>query len=76
MASLEAEVSLLSDPERLLAEGCVTPELEKLQAANSKLKFQITHLKRVSKSGTTQHYYRHALNFWDSSQYFPRTSFH
>ena len=50
IARLEAEISMLQDPQKLIANGIISPELEKLQAENSKLKFQITHLNRVGKN--------------------------
>lgn len=43
---LEEEIAHLQDPERLLAEGVVTPELETLRTENSKLLYQINQLKR------------------------------
>ncbi|XP_013389986.1 arginine--tRNA ligase, cytoplasmic-like, partial [Lingula anatina] len=46
IASLESEIARLKDPERLIAEDSVTPELDKLRTENAKLKFQIVHLKR------------------------------
>ena len=41
---------MLQDPQKLIANGIISPELEKLQTENSKLKFQITHLNRVGES--------------------------
>ncbi|KAH3834680.1 hypothetical protein DPMN_108013 [Dreissena polymorpha] len=46
IAALEAEIQQLHDPQRLLANGIISPELEKLRTENAKLKFQITHLER------------------------------
>ncbi|XP_023931228.1 arginine--tRNA ligase, cytoplasmic isoform X2 [Lingula anatina] len=46
IASLESEIASLKDPERLIAEDSVTPELDKLRTENAKLKFQIVHLRR------------------------------
>lgn len=47
IAALEAELAQLDDPQRLLADGVISPELEALRAENAKLKFQVTHLARV-----------------------------
>ena len=47
IAHLEAEIEMLQDPQKLIANGIISPELEKLQTENAKLKFQITHLQRV-----------------------------
>ena len=47
IARLEEEIAILSDPQKALAAGFISPELEKLRAENSKLKYQINHLKRV-----------------------------
>ncbi|XP_060066767.1 arginine--tRNA ligase, cytoplasmic-like [Ylistrum balloti] len=43
---LEEEIKCLQDPQRMLADGIISPELEKLRTENSKLKYQINHLKR------------------------------
>ncbi len=50
---MEREIELLKDPNRAAAEMDVTPELEKLRSENSKLKYQINHLKRVSETYET-----------------------
>lgn len=47
IVALEAEIAQLQDPQRLLANGIVSPELEMLRAENAKLNFQIKHLERV-----------------------------
>uniref|UniRef100_K1PFK8 Uncharacterized protein n=1 Tax=Magallana gigas TaxID=29159 RepID=K1PFK8_MAGGI len=44
---LEEEIQTLQNPQKLLAEGVVSPQLEALQNENSKLKYQINILKRV-----------------------------
>ena len=44
---LEEEITLLQDPQRLIANGVVSPALETLQTENAKLLYQINHLKRV-----------------------------
>ncbi|XP_053399886.1 arginine--tRNA ligase, cytoplasmic-like isoform X2 [Mercenaria mercenaria] len=46
IAALEAEISQLQDPQRLLANGIVSPQLEALRVENAKLKFQVSHLER------------------------------
>lgn len=45
---LEEEIASLQNPQKLLAEGVVSPQLEALQSENAKLKYQIEILKRVS----------------------------
>lgn len=44
---LQEVVQQLNDPARLLANGFISPQLEALKTENAKLKYQITHLKRV-----------------------------
>lgn len=44
---LEEEIATLQDPQKLLAEGVVSPALEALQNENAKLKYQINTLKKV-----------------------------
>jgi cell division protein FtsB len=51
--ALEAELSQLQDPQRLLANGIISPQLATLRAENAKLKYQVSHLERVTK----QHFY-------------------
>lgn len=48
IANLEAEIAQLHDPQRLLANGIISPQLEALRAENAKLKFQVKHLERVT----------------------------
>ncbi|KAK3100743.1 hypothetical protein FSP39_024553 [Pinctada imbricata] len=43
---LEDEIALLQDPQRMIANGVVSPALEVLQTENAKLMYQINHLKR------------------------------
>ncbi|XP_048773290.1 arginine--tRNA ligase, cytoplasmic-like [Ostrea edulis] len=43
---LEEEIATLQDPQKLLAEGVVSPALEALQNENAKLKYQINTLKK------------------------------
>ncbi|XP_061183616.1 arginine--tRNA ligase, cytoplasmic-like [Saccostrea echinata] len=43
---LEEEVATLQNPQKLIAEGVVSPALEALQNENTKLKYQINMLKR------------------------------
>nr|XP_022324296.1 arginine--tRNA ligase, cytoplasmic-like [Crassostrea virginica] len=43
---LEEEIASLQNPQKLLAEGVVSPQLEALQSENAKLKYQIEILKR------------------------------
>ncbi|XP_062570274.1 arginine--tRNA ligase, cytoplasmic-like [Saccostrea cucullata] len=43
---LEEEVATLQNPQKLLAEGVVSPALEALQTENAKLKYQINMLRR------------------------------
>lgn len=45
---LEDEIAILQDPQKALAAGVISPELEKLRAENAKLRYQINHLKRVT----------------------------
>jgi len=47
ISALEADLAQLSDPQKLLADGIISPELEALRAENAKLMFQVTHLDRV-----------------------------
>lgn len=46
--ALEAEIRQLQDPQRLLANGIVSPQLESLRAENAKLKYQVSHLEKVT----------------------------
>ena len=48
IAELERQVVLLKENGVAAVDGEVTPELDKLRTENSKLKYQINHLKRVS----------------------------
>ncbi|XP_076118257.1 arginine--tRNA ligase, cytoplasmic-like [Mytilus galloprovincialis] len=43
---LEDEIAILQDPQKALAAGVISPELEKLRSENAKLRYQINHLKR------------------------------
>ncbi|XP_033742647.1 arginine--tRNA ligase, cytoplasmic-like [Pecten maximus] len=43
---LEEEIKRLQDPQRMLADGIISPELDKLRTENAKLNYQINHLKR------------------------------
>lgn len=45
---LEDEIAILQDPQKALAAGVISPELEKLRSENAKLRYQINHLKRVT----------------------------
>ncbi|XP_076446688.1 arginine--tRNA ligase, cytoplasmic-like [Babylonia areolata] len=42
---LKNQIDVLQDPAKLKASGVVSPEVEKLQTENSKLKYQLNHLK-------------------------------
>ncbi|KAL8617042.1 hypothetical protein ACOMHN_014213 [Nucella lapillus] len=43
---LRDEIDILQDPAKLKVSGVVSPEVDKLQTENSKLKYQLNHLKR------------------------------
>ncbi|XP_041357238.1 arginine--tRNA ligase, cytoplasmic-like [Gigantopelta aegis] len=55
---LQQEIQALQKPEKLAASGVVSPEVEKLQSENSKLKYQLNLLKRfidMEKSSKPNH---------------------